>query len=771
MDVSESALVPEHLKPVIKKKSPLTVFPEEVISVSSNEEPNVSTPSALTPEQLEEIERLKQALAEEAKYKQYRVRVRDTWDEFGQTNVVRQELTQNEYRQRKTLLRKVKDFWIEGFLKPSLSGHNAINLDWKNSPNAVLRPFEVAEDLPVELDESFDELQTTDILNQTGLGQTLLILGEPGSGKTIALLQLAKKLINQSELDLTKPIPIVFNLSSWGHKQQPIEKWLIEELKDKYQVPQTWSELWLKQEQLILLLDGLDEVRAEQRNACVQALNQFIETHNITEMVVCSRVKDYEALTERLQLSSAICLKPLSAKQVYSFLIKAGDSLAGLKTLLQQDKELEQFAQTPLILNIMSWAYQDWSTEDLLKQFRSSQNRYRHLFDSYIERMLYRRVIEKLEQKKNSPRYSQEKVLHCLSWLGKTMVKKSQTVFLIEKMQPTWLQTRSEIISYRISNFLLGGLIIGLIVWLIFGLIHGLSKGLIHGLRMGLIHGIIHGLIVGLIFALIGGVIAGSLKEITLFEQMNWSWQKAKSTMIREVPIGLMYGLIFGLIVGIIEGLNVGLTLGSSFGLIFVGMGSGLVSTEVKQKIVSNQGIRSSSKNAIILVLTGGLIYGLSVGLSVGLIYGLIFGLIFGLIVGFKYGGATCLQHFNLRRILYNKGHIPWNYTHFLNYASERLLMKKVGGGYVFYHRMLMEHFAQRYQASREPVSVTPRKTSQFFAQAKTKTKVPSSKISAPVPQPSNPVHNYLVCSNCAHRNPINGKFCTKCGSQLIQED
>ena len=540
----ESAIASEHLKPVLKKKSPLTLFPETVTSTdltnltsstNLNDEPDSFMQSDLTAEQ---IEMLKEAIKKEAKYKQYRDRARDTWDEFGQTPVIRKGLTQDEYRQRKTLLTKVKDFWIEGFLKPSLYGNNLINLDWQNSSHAVIKPFEPDEDVPVELDESFDQLQTTDILNQTGQGKTLLILGDPGSGKTIALLQLAKKLIAQTEQDLTKPIPIVFNLSSWGQKQQPLEKWLIEELKDKYQVPLTWSEPWLKQEQLILLLDGLDEVQAGKRDACVRALNQFIITHNITEMVVCSRIKDYQALTERLQLSSALCIKPLSRKKLYQSLHQAGTSLSGLKTLLQQDKELEQFAQTPLILNIMSVAYRDWTIKDLLREFLSSEDRYRHLFDSYIERVLRHRVSG--TQKHNSPPYPQEKVLHWLSWLATTMVEESKMIFLIEKMQPTLLESRRERRWYRISNFILGGLSVGLSYGLIFGLMFGLSDGLIFGL------------IFGLMFGLIGGVMAGLSSEITLFEQMKWSWQRAKSRIIRQGLIGgLMFGLIFGLIGGL----------------------------------------------------------------------------------------------------------------------------------------------------------------------------------------------------------------------------
>ena len=381
IDVVERVNIPEDFKPVLKQKNPLTPFPEYTTAAPIK--------SDFSPE-------LISAVREEENYKQYRERARETWDEFGQSQLVEREaISQNEYRQRKTLLNKVKDFWIEGFLKPSLYANAAINLDWRNNPDAVLNPLEEIKDLPVELDESFKELQTTDILNQTGEGKTLLILGEPGAGKTITLLQLAEKLVNQTQQDLTKPIPVVFNLSSWGQKQQSIEKWLMEEFKDKYQVPQMWSEPWLKQEQLILLLDGLDEVRENQRNACVKALNQFIATHNVTEMVVCSRVKDYQALDERLQLSSALCIKPLSRQQVYSFLTKAGDSLAGVKTLLQQDRELEQFAQTPLILNIMSMAYQGWSVEKLLQEFRTSQDRYRHLFDTYIERMLNRRAIDR----------------------------------------------------------------------------------------------------------------------------------------------------------------------------------------------------------------------------------------------------------------------------------------------------------------------------------------------------------------------------------------
>jgi hypothetical protein len=57
-------------------------------------------------------------------------------------------------------------------------------------------------------------------------------------------------------------------------------------------------------------------------------------------------------------------------------------------------------------------------------------------------------------------------------------------------------------------------------------------------------------------------------------------------------------------------------------------------------------------------------------------------------------------------RPLYSSGHlrdsphsyfctnVPWNYIRFLDYAAERVFLRKVGGGYIFTHRLLMEYFA-----------------------------------------------------------------------------
>jgi hypothetical protein len=48
-----------------------------------------------------------------------------------------------------------------------------------------------------------------------------------------------------------------------------------------------------------------------------------------------------------------------------------------------------------------------------------------------------------------------------------------------------------------------------------------------------------------------------------------------------------------------------------------------------------------------------------------------------------------------LRLFLYRGGDIPMNYARFLDYADSLSLLRKVGGGYVFVHRYLLEYFAE----------------------------------------------------------------------------
>jgi len=531
-------------------------------------------------------------------------------------------LTRQQLKNRQALLNKVRKFWVEGVLETSLQDQVLIELDLEERADAVVsswnRELATTDEAQQPLPKGTNVIS---IFDQLGERRMLLILGEPGAGKTTTLLELTRDFVNRAAQSLDCRIPVVFNLSSWALKKQPIGYWLVEELNSKYQVPKSIGADWVEKQELLLLLDGLDEVKAEHRESCVAALNDFHQNY-APEMVVCSRIKDYQELSNRLNFQSAVYLKPLTPEQIRHYLNRINADLTGLRALIKGDMALQELAKSPLILNIMVLAYQGVAVEDLPRT-EIIEERRKQLFDAYIERMFRRPTRLKVEQ-----RYSEAQTKRWLTWLAQKMVQQSQTVFFIEGMQPTWLQGKWKRILCLLGIFFMSWLV----SWPIGALINGLFFGLIHGrsydvLIYWLFFGLIHGLSLGLLSVYSPNGEMGEIKG-----NLKWYWKEATGRR----------RLILSSIIG-------------------VGLVCWLISSSIVELII----------HLIIL---------LSYVLNIGLIDG---------------GGKACIQHFTLRLILYCNGYIPWNYARFLDYVADRIFLQKVGGGYIFIHRLLLEHFAQ----------------------------------------------------------------------------
>ncbi|OAI20815.1 hypothetical protein A1359_20515 [Methylomonas lenta] len=106
-----------------------------------------------------------------------------------------------------------------------------------------------------------------------------------------------------------------------------------------------------------------------------------------------------------------------------------------------------------------------------------------------------------------------------------------------------------------------------------------------------------------------------------------------------------------------------------------------------------NQGITLTLKNSLYVFLFTGFIFSLVYGL-IGLKVGLFSGLLFGLIISLACGLGAVIKHYSLRLALCLNRNIPFKFIPFLDYSAKLILLKKVGGGYIFIHRMLLEYFA-----------------------------------------------------------------------------
>ncbi len=649
------------------------------------------------------------------------------------------DITRKAYRNRQALLNKVKRYWVEGVLTSSLYRQRLINIELEECPDAVASPWDTVNSFELDRKPLPANTKAIDVFDQMVEGRTLLILGEPGAGKTTLLLALAKELISRAELDVEHPIPVVFNLSAWTSGKLPVVHWfvhwLVDELSSKYQVPRKVGLSWIEDQRLLLLFDGLDEVQANHREACVTALNEFNQEYG-PELVVCSRSKQYGALAHRLNVQTAICLQSLTARQIYQSFRFASSELDGLGSLLQQDQTIWELAESPLMLKLMMTACRGVKPGDL-PQVDQVGGRRQQVFNAYIHQVFKHRSA-------HSP-YTQSQTLYWLSWLAQRMSRFSQTVFLIENMQPDWLQSEAQQRSYWIilNSLLLGswgslhvGLLAGQVgynitfVWasnslaagagllggLAYGLIGGISNApvtracsplvgrVLNGLMLAIIFGPIfgwvygrdmYGIVYSFIYAVIGLQLYGLLHQqrIETVETLQWFWQKAIVSSVAGFAIGgalylgtsndLIPCLIFGLVLSLIFGFE--------------------SRDEVDSKTRPNQGLWKSVTNSGRLFVTLGSFTGLLIGTFVALsgisnlntiwVNALLFGVASALLGG-KGSGIVCFKHFVLRIILWRRGYIPWNYARFLNDAAERNLLQKVGGGYVFVHRALLEHFA-----------------------------------------------------------------------------
>ena len=634
------------------------------------------------------------------------------------------------------LLDRAKETWVDGVLRNSIHNEALIALGKRPIEEAVEPPWKHVVELSSQRSQLLlQDRNITTIFDATGL---LLILGEPGSGKTTTLLELAANLITRAKSDAKERVPFVLNLSSW-RKKQPLAEWIAVELSEKYRVPVKIARSWLQNDYLVPLLDGLDELSTAVQPDCVAAINDFIDESKPSGLVVCCRLMEYQWLPKRLKLNGAICLESLSSEEVSNYLLRGGPKLAALREAVGADPVLQELAQTPLMLSIMSLACQGADgTELAMHKGDSADDRRKQIFGLYVEEMFQRKGTA-------SHVFPKEKMIGWLSWLAGKMREHSQSVFLVEGLQPSWLGTRAKRAAYgtvvALSLALIVELPFGLICFYIFGLNENLTVGLLifsiafvgiglgcwsksplkNGVLSGSIGGLLGGLsgelitallsvlFVGLPATLLGGLTVGSLNHIALVENISWNWNQFWKRTIPGSILGLSIALILGLLYGFKEGptygqnvvLGSGLLLVPTVGLL-VGLIGGFIDRVKAGKASPNQGIRLSLKNSLaaflVTSLTVGLIVGLIVelihGLSLALIFGLILGLVFGLSVGLNRGGSAVIKHYALRLILWLSGYTPFQFIKFLDQCAKLILLKKVGSGYIFIHRMLLEYFA-----------------------------------------------------------------------------
>ena len=586
--------------------------------------------------------------------------------------------TRPETRTRALLLERVERLWLSGVLDRSLGGGGAIELALREAPELVEPPWK-DWDVATKPARTASSRELQHLLNESN--GSLLITGPPGSGKTTLLLLLCRELWRTSTLYPEAPAPAVLSLSTYEPEtraersaSEHFGRWIVDELVTKYGLPRPTVRRWFDESGIVLMLDGLDETDPQLRGGVVETLNRFREDHPLPIVVTC-RDSEYEALDARLAFGGAVRIQPLDDAGMTNLVEER--RAVHLMAKLARNETLRDELRNPLMLTLYA------STERL--DDAAGAPGWAIAYEQYVDEAFAGTAPEE-----------RRKLESQLGYLARAMRENNTSDLWLERLHFGWLEHRWEEIAAYVT---------GVVAVLLFGV--GLNLAQVPVTGDPLASALTFGLGVSITsFA----YTRGRIKPV---ERLRWSWRRA----LRLLPITTVCATV----VGLAEALRVnfaanivgaGIT-GAILALVFA-----LEAGDTAARVRPNAGIRRSLDYAL----------GVSLGFGVGV--GLLFAfvinpyvtrplivvvehtgnpsLVVGVAVGLFvftalfliYGGFTVLMHGVLRLWLAWRTPLPLALPRMLARAVELGLMRRVGGGYVFLHRTLLDYFADRRMPS-----------------------------------------------------------------------
>lgn len=167
------------------------------------------------------------------------------------------------------------------------------NTDWsrRNTPNIPKIPYDkvplyLARNVYLTKDySSANKFRTrdefaVDLLSIVKQEKRIVLLGDAGVGKTTELSRIASHYSKEEE----NLFPIFISLNKYVHSLTEL-------------LPSYWTEI--PENQLLLLLDGLDEIESKNRNDAIRQIELFTERYPTSHVLVSSRTNFYSSETQQ----------------------------------------------------------------------------------------------------------------------------------------------------------------------------------------------------------------------------------------------------------------------------------------------------------------------------------------------------------------------------------------------------------------------------------------------------------------------------------------
>lgn len=572
----------------------------------------------------------------------------------------------------------------------------------------------------------------------------LVILGEPGMGKTTLAVLLLHELLKDPPAG--EPVPVLLSMTGWDPGVEPVHRWLARRLDENYPAlraadfgPDAPRALVSKR-RILPVLDGLDELPKRVQPRVLSALNAAATTESV---ILTCRTAEYRHVVERsgdhvLAGGAVIEPRPIKAADAAADIRnrlspgRRADWAALLTTLTaDSDGPLARALSTPLALWLLRKVYIDTRRDPATlcdrSRFPTADAVTEHLLDDLVDATLAANPAEHDPDDPNDyghpfrPHHTwdPDDARRWLSFLARHMTEGGT-----RDLQ--WWQLHRAV--HRRWSTLGGTITVGLAVGLTVGLTGGVTIGLTRALRGTFADALVFGVTGGLTGGLVGGLTAGLLLELRADPTMEPAYADLRPkgrlvTLVANLAYGLAVGLVVGVITalafeligglvgGVLESLAFGVAVGAAGGLT-VGL-SRWASTPVTnaQPQTPSVTLRRDLELVSVRSLAFGLLLGPAFGIAgavakgfaglisaveAGISFGIAGGVVFVVTFGFTGAGPVYLVAVS---VLYARRRVPRRLMRFLDDAHRLGLLREAGPAFQFRHARLQDRLAQLYDA------------------------------------------------------------------------
>jgi hypothetical protein len=592
-------------------------------------------------------------------------------------------------------LRDIRASWAAASSPLAADWDEILKLAASAGPDLETRPSKWARS-PRGL-SGLDEEDFQEILEKVPTGW-LVVLGAPGSGKTMLMIRTLRKIVQTRGGG--DPVPVLLPMTSWDPKTDRLRTWLEKQLPVDYPglsasvtvggKRTTVIAMLLDDQKIIPVLDGLDEMPPAAGVEAINRLNEaFRDPDRPLRLIVTCRTQDYlKAVGDPREgwdpnpvaAAAHIELNALEPDQVSSYLTKRGKSArwtAVNMKLMEPGSPLAEALNTPRYASLASeiynpshHQYRDRPPDPReLANLPDVERVHNHLLDAFIPAMYAkeqpardRRAADEDEGQLPAERFLM--ILADYLTNGREEPTRSLEWWDLKGLVPDWLAPAFVGVICGIATAVAAGtgthVGVGIGVGLGTGMLIAIAIGLsafrarrdwdrrrLSAKAFGKKYAKRHpgpGMTGGMIGAVIGGVAAGVAGMHHIGHQ---------ASLFGGVPEGLGIALgagattdFLGGLVGVAIGAFVGgylaaVGLGLPAGLVN-GLGVGVAVALVVDRIGRHKPSRTLPKWDARIGIGGGSVIGLAIGLIVwreeGATYGIVFGVLLAALAAAPFG-------------------------------------------------------------------------------------------------------------------------------------